>query len=116
MNRMPGKLKAIVIMNLIDGVLNLLWGLALATGLVGSIVGILCLPLAFYPLILGTLQLIYAFPALDGGGELSRRPLKWLAGMQIGNLIVLDVISPIIGVISLVLYDDGEVREYYEGN
>jgi hypothetical protein len=113
MNR-PGKLQAIVIMMLVDGVLNILWGLALMAGMASSIVGILCLPLTLYPIVLGILEIVYSSQALSGKGELSCRPLKWVAAMQIGNLIVGDLISPVIGIISLVFYESEEVRAYYE--
>jgi len=115
MKAKPGLLQSIIIMTLIDGILNILWAFTLMSGLVVSIIGIICLPLALYPLILGIVEIVYGIGGLQGN-KWDKEPPRFLAWMQIGNIVVGDPISVIVGVLALVFYGDERVREYYYGS
>ena len=61
----PGKVEAIAIMALVDGILNVLWAISLGGGLLGlglatCGLGCLILPLAAYPLVLAVFEITYA--------------------------------------------------------
>lgn len=110
---MNGKIQAIVIMTLVDGVLNLLLGMALIGGLATSVVGVLCLPLAAAPLALGVFEIIYAAQAFSGG-TIAARPIQWLAILQVCNLLFGNVVSLIVGILALVFYNDADVKAHYD--
>lgn len=108
----PGKVQAIAIMCLIDGILNILWGIGLACGLALSLYGIICSPVGLYPVVLGILEIIYASQLLADPPR-AGRPAQYLAIMQICNILLGDVISVVIGILSLVFYGDYEVKDYF---
>ena len=114
MNRMPGTLQAIAIMTVVNGALNILWGLSLILGLLATILGVLCLPLAALPLVLGIVEVVCGAQALSGSGEMRKTPQRGIAVLQIVNVISGNVISLVIGIICLVLYESEDVRAYYE--
>lgn len=113
----PGKVTAIAIMALVDGILNIFFGLSLIVGVLVLGVttfglGCLLLPLAVYPLVLGILEIVYAAKLLPNEPKVVK-PATWLAIMQICNIIVGDPISLAVGIVSLVLFNDAEVRAYF---
>lgn len=108
----PGKVQSIAILCLIDGILNLLWGLSLTCSAIASLIGILLLPLTIYPIILGILEIIYASQLLPDAPKV-QKPAQYLAIMQIVNIITGDIISVVIGIISLIFYSDTEVQAYF---
>jgi len=108
----PGQVQTIAIMCIIDGILNILWAISLAGGLIATLVGALCVPVALYPLVLGIIELIYGF-RLSSDHPQVEKPAQYLAIMQIANILVGDVISLIIGIISLVFYNDSRVQAYF---
>jgi hypothetical protein len=105
----PGKVQAIAIMCLVDGILNILWGLGLIVSLLATIV---CWPIGIYPIVLGILEIIYAAKLLPEPPT-TRQPAKYLAIMQICNIIVGDFISLVVGIVSLVFFNDPEVVSYF---
>jgi len=109
----PGKVQAITIMCLVDGILNVLLSLSLTCSAIFSIIGILFVPLTLYPGVLGILEIVYASQLLADPPRI-RKPAQYLAIMQICNIVVGDVISLIIGIMSLVFYSDYEVRAYFD--
>ncbi len=109
----PSMVQAIAIMCLVDGILNIIWGLTLILGLLVSLVGIICLPLGFYPIVLGVMEIVYAAQLLSNPVKV-REPAQYLAIMQIANIVVGDVISLVIGILSLVLYNDDQVKAYFQ--
>jgi len=109
----PGKVQAIAIMNLIDGVLNVMWGIGLTCSAVASLIGILLIPFTVYPIILGIMELVYASQLLSTPPGV-RKPAQYLAIMQLLNIVLFEPISLIIGIISLVFYSDEEVKRYFE--
>ena len=113
----PGKAQAIGILNVIDGVLNLLWSPTLAfiiltAGIATLGFGCLLLPLAALPMVTGILALISGLRLLnDRNGQ--ARPDIGVAVLQIANVLSGNVISLGIGIAALVLYNDPEVKDYF---
>jgi hypothetical protein len=108
----PGKVQAIAIMCLVDGILNILYGGGLTVGFLAGMVTACCTPLGLYPIVLGILEIIEATKLLADPIR-TDRPARWLAVMQIVNIISGDVISLVVGILSLVFYNEPEVVAYY---
>ncbi len=123
----PGLVQAIGVMALIDGILNVLYAMVgpivIATGLLGSVVasiglcapGLICLPglvLYIYPLVLGILEILYGARLLSDPPR-TRRPAQYLAILQIINVLFLQVLSVVAGILSLIWYNDEGVRAYF---
>ncbi len=108
----PGMVQAIAIMCLVDGILNLLWAVALPIILVSGVVTALCIPISVYPFVLGLLEIIHAARLLSEPVGV-QRPAQYLAVMQIVNIVVGNLVSLIIGILSLVFYSDSRVRAYF---
>lgn len=104
--RKPGKVQAIAIMSLVDGIWNILWG-------VGLIATICAAPLGIYAIVVAILGIMYASKLLSEYPQ-GVKPNRTLAILQIANLITLNLVSVVIGIICLIFYDDLEVRQYYE--
>lgn len=114
MLKKPGKLQAIAILCLVDGFLSISWGIGLALASIFSVVGILCLlPLTIYPIILGIVEIIYGLRLMADPVTL-RHPPRFVAIMQIADIVLGDIVGLIVGVISLVFYEDAEVKAYFE--
>ncbi len=105
----PGKVQAIAIMTLVSGILDILLGLGVAGGLLWTVV---CWPIAAYPITLGILEVIYASKLLSSLPN-PVQPARYIAIMQICNILFGAVHSLVIGILALVFYDDLEVKAYF---
>jgi hypothetical protein len=122
----PGYVQAISIMCLVDGCLNIIWAALLFLEIVifgasfgVATFGVCCLPamclmvLPVYPLVVGIFDILYAVKVLPD-------PIKpvtvarYLAVMQIVNIVSFQVFSVVTGIICLVFYNDPKVKEYFE--
>ena len=110
----PGKVQAIAIMTLINGILNILWGI----GLTGSVVlgtlgiGLLCAPLTLLPLVLGIFEII-------GGAKLMGEPprkfnVQTIAILEVVAILAGDGISLIVGILNLVFYNEPPTKHYID--
>ncbi len=110
----PGKVQAIAIMTLINGILNILLGI----GLTGSVVlgtlgiGLLCAPLTLLPTVLGIFEII-------GGMKLMGEPprkfnVQTIAILEIVAILAGNVISLIVGILNLVFYNEPPTRQYID--
>jgi len=110
----PGKVQAIAIMCLVDGILNILWGMSLGGGLLIGMVTACCAPLGAYPIVLGVLEIIYASKLLSASPPRDVKPVQYLAVMQIVNIVTGGVPSLVVGILSLVFYGEAEVKTWYD--
>lgn len=109
----PGKVQTITILMLINGILNILYGLGLTTaGILGSFgIALLCAPVLLLPTVLGVFEVIYASRLLS----IPHRPagnLQTIAILEICNVISGNGVSLIAGVLNLVFLGDPEVKAY----
>ena len=109
----PGYVQAISIMCLVDGILSILGGGTLIIVYLCGVVTVCCTPLGVYCVVLGVFEIIYATKLLPDPIQ-PVPPAKYLAIMQIVNIINFDVIGLAIGIISLVFYSDPKVKAYFE--
>ncbi len=110
----PGMVQAISIMTLINGILNILYGLTM-TGLIvlGTLgVGLLCAPITILPSVLGIFEIIYASNLMATPPK-PVRANQTIAILEIACVITGAVTSLIIGILSLVFYNDEEVKAYF---
>lgn len=109
----PGKVQAISIIMLVNGILNVLAGLSITGAAIISIVGILCLPVAVLPLVLGVFEIVYASKLLSGK-TVEGKTIKTLAILEIANIIYGNALSLVAGVLNLVFMDDPRVKTYLQ--
>jgi hypothetical protein len=114
----PDRLTAIGVMTLISGILNIFWSMGWFLGLavlgIGTfLVGCLCLPLGLYPLALGVSEILYAMKLLRNPPPPSLRPAYFLAVMEIIDTLFGNVLALVVGVATLILYNDISVRRFF---
>ena len=109
----PGKVQVIAIIYLVDGFLNIGWGLTIILGLFSSMIGLLCFPLGIFPIAIGIIEFIYALKLLGDPVRLSKPP-HFVSVLQLTTVIVLDPIGMILGIISLLLYNNNHVKAYFD--
>lgn len=110
----PGKVQAIAIMTLINGILDVLWGITLTFGVAVSTfgIGLLCAPVTLLPTVLGIFEIVYASKLL--GNPPRRYRVQTIAILQIVAILFGDLIGPVIGIISLVFYSEPEVKHFIQ--
>jgi hypothetical protein len=109
----PGKIQAITIMMLVNGILNILAGLGITAGVVLSTIGfgIICTPFTILPAILGIFEVINAVRLL---AEPVRpvKNLQTIAIFEIAAIIYGNGLSAIVGILNLVFLSEPEVKAY----
>jgi len=111
----PSNVNAIGVMNLVSGAVNILAGGALTISVVlGTFfLGLVCLPLTIAPVVLGIFEVLYGVKLMANPPQ-PVKPAKAIAIAQILSFIYLNVISGVIGILSLTMYTDPEVEAYFE--
>lgn len=102
----PGQVTAIAIMDLVDGIINCLAGTIWCLTLFG-------IPIGAYAITVGILEIVYAAKILPDPIKVAT-PARYVAIMQIINIISLNVVSLVAGILSLVFYSDAHVMQYFE--
>jgi hypothetical protein len=110
-NPEPGKHQAIAIMMLINGILDALAGASLVGGLLISIIGILCLPVAMLPLALGVFEIIYASKMLSHK-PVNPTTIQTIAIIEVASILFGNVVGMVVGILNLVFLDDPAVKQY----
>lgn len=111
-NQKPGLVTAIAVMTLTSGVVNLFWGFIASATALGTIIGVVCLPITILPTILGVFEIIYAAKLLSTQPE-AVRPSQPIAVFEILMLFYFNVFSLIVGILTLIFYNDQSVKEYF---
>ncbi len=114
----PDRLTAIAVLTLISGITNLFWsiGIFLLVAVFGVgtlLIGCICLPLGFYPLILGILEIVYAAKLLRNPIPPGLKPAYHIAIMEIIDMLFGNAFALIVGVAALILFNDVAVRRYF---
>lgn len=111
-NQKPGLFTAIAVMTLTSGIVNLFWGFFASATALGTIVGIICLPLTVLPTILGIFEIIYAAKLLSAQPQ-PVQPSQPIAALEILSFIFGNVFSMVVGILALVFYNDLAVKNYF---
>ncbi len=108
----PALVSAIAWMTLTSGIVNLFWGFALSGTALVSIIGIICVPLAILPSVLGVFEIIYAAKLFSNPPQ-AVKPSTNIAVLEIANILALNLFSMVVGILSLVFYNDPLVKDYF---
>lgn len=108
----PGLVTAIALMTLTSGIVNLFWGFVASATALGTIVGVVCLPITILPTILGVFEIVYAAKLLSAQPQ-PVQPSTPIAVFQILTFMMGNVFSMIVGILNLVFFNDLAVKEYF---
>jgi hypothetical protein len=108
----PGLVTAIALMTLASGIVNLFWGFVASATALGTIVGVICLPITILPTILGVFEIIYAAKLLSAQPQ-PVQPSTPIAVFQILTFLMGNVFSMIVGILNLVFFNDLAVKDYF---
>jgi hypothetical protein len=111
-NQKPGLFTAIAVMTLTSGVVNLFWGFIASATALGTFIGIICLPITILPTILGIFEIIFAAKLLSAQPE-PVKPSQSLAVFQILTFLMGNIFSMVVGILTLIFYNDISVKEYF---
>jgi hypothetical protein len=108
----PSLVKTIAVLTLINGIVNIFWGL-IATAVVVPTIVLACLAVfTILPTILGVFEIIYALKLLNNPPQ-PVRPSTTIAILEILTVLTGNVFSMIVGILALVFYSDAQVKEYF---
>ncbi|NWF65034.1 MAG: hypothetical protein HXY38_12090 [Chloroflexi bacterium] len=108
----PGLLTAIALMTLVSGIINLFWGVVASATALGTIIGVVCLPIAILPTILGIFEIIYAAKLLSAQPQ-PAQPSTAIAVFEILTFLMGNIFSMVVGILSLIFYNDVTVKDYF---
>lgn len=110
----PGMVTALGVLTLVSGIINILTGLGLTTGIVlGTLgIGLLCAPVSLLPAVLGIFELLYAIKVL-ANPPVPVQFSQTIAILEILCILFGNVIALVVGILALVFYSDAQVRAYF---
>lgn len=108
----PGLVLAIAWMTLASGIINLFWGFVASATALGTIIGVICLPITILPTILGIFEIIFAAKLLSAQPQ-PVQPSTSIAVFQILTFLMGNVFSMVVGILVLIFYNDLTVKDYF---
>ena len=108
----PGLVTTIALMTLVSGIINLFWGFVASATALGTIIGVICLPITVLPTILGVFEIIYAAKLLSAQPQ-PVQPSTSIAVFQVLTFLMGNIFSMIVGILSLIFYNDLTVKDYF---
>lgn len=106
----PTLVSVIAWTTLASGILNVFWGFTATLLFVWTIV---CIPFTLLPTVLGIFEIIYAARLLSNPPE-AIQPSSTIAILEITCAVAFNFFSMVVGVLSLVFYNDITVKEYFD--
>ena len=108
----PTLINVIAWTTLASGIVNLFWGLAASGTALATVIGIICTPLTILPTILGVFELIYAAKLFSNPAQ-PIQPSTNIAIFEIACVLIGNVFSMAVGILSLVFYNDTVVKDHF---
>jgi hypothetical protein len=108
----PTLINVIAWTTLASGIVNLVWGLAASGTVLATIIGIVCTPITILPTVLGIFEIIYAAKLLSNPPQ-AVQPSQTIAILEIVCVLMGNVFALVVGILSLVFYNDQIVRDYF---
>jgi hypothetical protein len=109
----PPLFTAIAVLTLVSGIVNLFWGFVASATALGTIIGVICLPITILPTILGVFEIIYAAKLLSTQPQ-PVQPSQPLAIFEITTLIYGNIFSMVVGILNLIFFNDQAVKTHFE--
>lgn len=97
---------------LASGIVNLFWGFAASATALATLVGVICVPFTILPTLLGIFELIYAAKLFSNPPQ-AVKPSTNIAVFEIACVLTGNLFAMAVGILSLVFYNDNEVKEYF---
>ena len=111
-NQKPGLFTTIAVLTLTSGIINLFWGFIASATALGTIIGIVCLPITILPTILGIFEIIYAAKLLSAQPE-PVQPSQTIAVLEVLTFFIGNIFSMVVGILALIFYNDVSIKEYF---
>jgi len=111
-NQKPVLFTTIAVMTLTSGIINVFWGFIASATALGTIIGVVCLPITILPTILGVFEIIYAAKLLSAQSE-PVQPSQAIAVFEVLTFFIGNVFSMVAGILALIFYNDVSVKEYF---
>lgn len=108
----PALVHVIAWTTLASGIVNLFWGFAASGTALATVIGVFCIPLTILPTVLGVFELIYAAKLFSNPPQ-AIKPSTNIAVLEIACVLVGNVFSMAVGILSLVFYNDTIVKNYF---
>jgi len=108
----PTLVSVIAWMTLVSGIVNLFWGFALSGTALVTIIGVICIPLAILPTVLGVFEIIYAAKLFSNPPQ-AVKPSTNIAVLEVASILALNLFSMVVGILALVFYNDTVVKDYF---
>ena len=108
----PTLVNVIAWTTLASGIVNILWGLGASGTALASVIGIFCIPITILPTILGVFEILYAAKLLSNPAQ-PVRPSTNIAVFEIACVLMGNIFAMVVGILSLVFYNDQIVRDYF---
>ncbi|WKZ35582.1 MAG: hypothetical protein QY332_18385 [Anaerolineales bacterium] len=108
----PGLVIGIAVMTLASGIINLFWGFVASATALGTIIGVVCLPITILPTILGIFEIIYAGKLLSAQPQ-AVQPSPSIAVFEILTFVMGNIFSMVVGILALIFYNDLTVKDYF---
>jgi hypothetical protein len=105
----PTLINVIAWTTLASGIVNLIWGLAAVGGFWWTII---CIPILILPTVLGIFEIIYAAKLLSNPPQ-AVQPSTNIAILEIACIVTGNVFAMVVGILSLVFYNDQIVKDYF---
>jgi hypothetical protein len=112
MQQKPTLVNVIAWTTLASGIVNLVWGLVASGTALATIVGVICTPITILPSILGIFEILYAAKLLSNPPQ-PVQPSTNIAIFEIACVLTGNVFAMVVGILSLVFYNDQIVKDYF---
>ena len=106
----PTLVSVIAWTTLSSGIVNVIWGVVALS----NFIGFLCAPITVLPVVLGAFEIVYAAKLLGSPAQ-PPRPSTNIAVFEIACVIFGNIFSMVVGILSLVFYNDVLVKGYFAG-
>ena len=104
----PTLVNVIAWTTLASGIVNIIWGFVAFSHFMGWV----CAPISVLPLILGIFEIVYSAKLL-GSSPQPITPSTNIAVFEIAAIVYGNVFAMVVGILSLVFYNDQTVRDYF---